>query len=295
MKKITDRVYIYPGETTVGLITKDKVGLLIDSHRESTVKKILNFAKKKGIEIVGVLTTHSHADHFGGHRYLHERGVKIFAPFQEEAMIKYPILGPMGTSHGIYPFSFLQNQYLMVDKPTPVDEVLELGEHEKFGLKFCLEDLSGHTLGQVGISYGDVFFIADSLFCPRRMAKHKIPFHKCIKKELKTLDYLEKTDYKIYVPSHGDPLSRDEMLEKVDLNRKIILELENEILEFLESPREIFEVYDHIFIQRNLNPPNGSLYFLLQNTILSYMSHLERDGYVKAEARNGRLYWVRVV
>ncbi|UMZ74932.1 MBL fold metallo-hydrolase [Natranaerofaba carboxydovora] len=293
MKELMKGVFILPGDTNIGLITKDGYGLMIDSYREKSARDVIKFAFNNGIEIKGVITTHAHVDHFGGHDFLFEKGVEIISSPIEEAVVKYPILGTMGMSHGVYPLSFLQNEHFLADKPVPVDRVLEQGEHELFGIRFELFDLPGHTLGQIGVLFKDAFFIADSLFCPKRMASHKVPFHKCIERELDTLDFLEKTNYRLYVPSHGDPMTKYELDKMIDLNRKIIQEIEVEILEFLDRPRELFQIYDYIFEKRNMHPPNGSLYFLLQNTILSYLSHLERKGDITTNAYDRKLYWQR--
>ncbi len=74
IKRVTDEVYHLIGPIGIGMIRTEKGLIIIDTGLdESYGRKILKASKELGEEIIGIINTHSHADHFGGNNFLKKR------------------------------------------------------------------------------------------------------------------------------------------------------------------------------------------------------------------------------
>ncbi len=127
---VSDRIGVVPGGVNIGVIRVDENHcILVDSGlNDSNAKKALKAIKEDlDSEVIGILTTHAHADHFGGNSTVVKRtGAKVWAPEIDEAILRYPILQPVCLFAGADPLDSLRNNFLLAD-PGPVDEILEPG------------------------------------------------------------------------------------------------------------------------------------------------------------------------
>ena len=82
--------------TKLGVFRTPQGAYLIDSgNSKDAGKRARQMLDTNGWPLLGILNTHSHADHIGGNRFLQDRtGCKIFAHGIEGAFTEHPILEP---------------------------------------------------------------------------------------------------------------------------------------------------------------------------------------------------------
>lgn len=82
--------------TKLGVFRTSQGAYLIDSgNSKDAGKRARQMLDANGWPLLGILNTHSHADHIGGNRFLQDRtGCKIFAHGIEGAFTEHPILEP---------------------------------------------------------------------------------------------------------------------------------------------------------------------------------------------------------
>src|SRR5690348_12342527 len=124
------RAFVAPGGVNVGVLRGDGGRLvLIDAGlNETSAKKALKAAREEaGGEVVAIVTTHAHADHFGGNAAIVKRtGAQVYAPVFDEAFLRYPLLQPIALYGGADPLDTLRGNFLLAE-PSPVDVVIEPG------------------------------------------------------------------------------------------------------------------------------------------------------------------------
>ena len=134
---LADRAWVIPGGVNIGVLANDdeQVVLVDTGLNESSAKKAIKVVREElGGDIVAVLTTHAHADHFGGNATVVKRtGAVVHAPKFDEAFLRYPLLQPASLFGGADPLDTLRGNFLLAD-PSPVDVIVEPGAHEIAGI-----------------------------------------------------------------------------------------------------------------------------------------------------------------
>jgi glyoxylase-like metal-dependent hydrolase (beta-lactamase superfamily II) len=161
---IGERVWIVPGGVNIGVLAnEDGQIVLVDTGlNDTSAKKALKAVREElGGEVLAILTTHAHADHYGGNATVVKRtGAKVHAPAFDEAFLRYPLLQPIFLYGGADPLDTLRGRFLLAD-PSPVDVIVQPGPHEVAGIPIEAIPLFGHSPGQLGYMVADVFFCAD--------------------------------------------------------------------------------------------------------------------------------------
>ena len=217
-----------------------------------------------------IINTHSHADHIGGNKYLQDKyKCKIYASKIESYFINNTELEP-SFLYGANPLKDLYNNMLFAENSS-CKSIKELNEQ---GLKIL--NLQGHSFGMIGVVTSDgVCFLGDAFTSEKILNKYAIQYIFDIDRYLNTLDFLEQTKYKAYVPSHGDI---EENIEKtIEFNKNIVYKnIENiyllitEEISYHELLKKVFDNY-HIGI-------NITQYYLISATIKAYITKLANDG-----------------
>jgi len=202
-----EHTWVIQGGANIGVIAYEDRCLIIDSGMDKDVgRDILNQVKKLGLTPSALLVTHAHADHFGGAQYLvRQTGLKVYATRVEAAVMSGPILEPLYLFSGATPPRELQHKFLLA-KPCLVDTVLEGNEHTVDHIPLRVIPLPGHSIEQVGVAFGDTFFVGDAFFTPEILDKHRIPFYTDIQAGLSTLTKLKRQieTFKYVVAGHGE-------------------------------------------------------------------------------------------
>ncbi len=140
---IHKRVQVFKTACNTYIYTHEdgKSALLIDPGSKS--KKLMEYVKEKGLEIVGILNTHGHGDHIDANAY--------YAKLNKTKVYAYP-----GDELGY------RGKY-KINKPTvwldPKEETLVIGK-----IKIKVLHTPGHSKGSVGFLIEDILFSGDTLF-----------------------------------------------------------------------------------------------------------------------------------
>jgi glyoxylase-like metal-dependent hydrolase (beta-lactamase superfamily II) len=207
LTQLDGQTWVIQGGANIGVIAYEDRCLIIDSGMDKDAgRDILNQVKKLGLTPGALLVTHAHADHFGGAQYLvRQTGLKVYATRVEAAVMSGPILEPLYLFSGAQPPRELQHKFLLA-KPCLVDTVLEGNEQAIDHIPLRVIPLPGHSIEQVGVAFGDTFFVGDAFLTPEILDKHRIPFYSDIQTGLSTLTTLKTQieSFRHIVAGHGE-------------------------------------------------------------------------------------------
>lgn len=201
LNKVGEKTYYIDCPTNIGLYKLNDTDVcIIDSGNDKEAgRKINKILKENNFNLKYIINTHSNADHIGGNEFLQKRTeCKIISTEIENLFTKYPILEP-SFLYGGYPFNKLTNKFLMAKSSNPTGNLDELPE----GLEYI--KLGGHFFDMIGIKTSDdVYFLADCVFGENIVKKYHISFIYNVDEFLKTLDYVENLEGKLFIPSHAE-------------------------------------------------------------------------------------------
>ncbi|HEX2282170.1 MAG TPA: MBL fold metallo-hydrolase [Thermomicrobiales bacterium] len=294
---LADRAWVIPGGVNIGvLVNDDEQIVLVDTGlNESSAKKAIKVVREElGAEIVAVLTTHAHADHFGGNAALVKRtGATVHAPTFDEAFLRYPLLQPASLFGGADPLDTLRGNFLLAD-PSPVDAVIEPGAHEISGIRLEAVPLFGHSPGQLGYLAGDVFFCADVVLPEHVLDKYRIPYLFSLTEHLAALERARGIPHRVAVAGHGPVLEGGQLEAAIDRNAALAHRVAEVILELTATPRTAEAILEGILRRFDAPVVDTPSFYLLQPTVFAYLSHLNRSGAMTHEVRDGQSLWTSV-
>jgi glyoxylase-like metal-dependent hydrolase (beta-lactamase superfamily II) len=293
---LAERVWVLPGGVNIGVLAgNDGQFVLIDTGlNETSAKKALKAVREElGGKVVAVLTTHAHADHFGGNAAVVKRtGATVHAPAFDEAFLRYPLLQPAMLFGGADPLDALRGNFLLAD-PSPVDVIIQPGMITIAGIQLEAVPLYGHSPGQLGYIADDVFFCADVVLPQSVLNKYRIPYLFSLEDHLVAMERARATPHRVAVPGHGPVISPDELAQLVDLNTDLALHVVDETLELTASPRTAEAILHDLLTSFGAQAVDAPSFYLLQPTVYAYLSHLQRQGLVAHEVRDGHSLWQR--
>lgn len=283
--KVGEKTYYLKNPTNIGIYkVDDKNVYLIDAGNDKDAgRKILKIVNENGWNILGIIVTHSNADHIGGNKIIQDRtNCKILAYNIERCFTENPILEP-SFLYGGYPFKDLRNKFLLA-KETNTESIKN---NLPVGLEYFT--LKGHFFDMIGIKTSDnVYFLADSLFSEETITKYHLFFIYDVKEYLNTLDFLSTLNGKLYIPSHNEATS--DITNLININRKKINEIINNILNICENSVTFEEILKLIFDKYNLTM-NANQYVLIGSSIKSYLSYLFDEELITYEFIDNKMYW----
>lgn len=259
--------------TKIGIInTHGSDVVAVDSGIDKDAgKKLLRIIQAKGWNLTAVYNTHSHADHIGANKYLHEKtGCRVYAPGVESAFSNYTFLEP-STVYGGFPFKQLRHKFLMAQacdseplENAPLPEGMEILR------------LPGHSFDMVGYKTGDNnIYIGDSVLSAETLEKHRIGFLWDVEACLDTLCRLEKLTADNFIPSHAEVCKDISALARY--NAQCIMQTAEEILTVCQSDLCFEDILQRLFDRYDLTM-NAQQYALLGSTLRSYLAWLcDRD------------------
>jgi len=295
VQQLTERVYVLPGGTNVGIVRAGGDGvLLIDTGlNDTTARKVLRAVRDElNAEVRAILTTHGHADHFGANAFVVGRtNARVYAPDIDELVLRHPIMQPVFLYGGADPLDTLRGRFLLAESG-PVDAVLEPGEQTVEGLEMHVVSLAGHSMNQLGFVIDGIFFCADVVFPQAALEKYRIPYLYGLTEHLDALDYAAGIACRVAVPGHG-PME-ESLDEPVARNLQVIDRVITALLGLLDEPKSTDQICAELFVALDVPVLDDQGYYLLRPTVAAYLSHLQRTGDVAHEIANRGAVWRRV-
>lgn len=292
--ELSARVGYVPGGTNIGVVRVDeRQVILIDSGLNDTpVRRALRaISDQLGSTVIGIVTTHGHADHFGGNAFAVKRaGARVYAPPLDAAVLRHPILLPSLLFGGAEPLASMRGKFLLAD-PSPVDEEL-IGDSVTIdGVQLELVDISGHSLNQRGIVIDGVFFCADVVFPASALEKYRIPYLYSLTDHLKALDTAQAVDCTAVVPGHGS--GEESIGQLIAMNRAAIERVSDCLFEIVVEPIGIDALCAEMLKRLEVSAEESTSYYLVRATVAAYLSHYTRAGTIVHGIENGHSLWQR--
>jgi glyoxylase-like metal-dependent hydrolase (beta-lactamase superfamily II) len=289
------RVAVIPGGVNVGVLMGDNGRcVLVDTGlNETSGKKALRVVREElGGEVVAILTTHAHADHFGANATVVKRtGAKVYAPAFDEAVLRYPLLQPICLYAGADPPASMRGGFMLADA-SPVDVVLTGSPFTVEGIDVQVVPLAGHSPNQVGYLVDGVFFCADVVLPETVLAKYKIPYLFSVTDHLAALEVAESVGCSVAVPGHGPHV--DSLSSLCEHNRTLVLRVTERVVEFAAGPSTAEAILTRLLGAFGAEVGDAPSFYLLQPTVYAFLTHLERQGRVRHEVRDHQSLWVAV-
>lgn len=284
--QVGKQTYYIKNATNIGIYKEnDKDIWLIDSGNDKEAgKKILKKIAEYNFNVLGIINTHSNADHMGGNKVIQERtNCKIMSKGIENSIMKDTILEPT-LLYGGYPFKDITNKFMMAKS---VNNVLEIEDNLPSGLEYI--DIPGHYFDMIGIKTPDnIYFLGDSLFGEETIKKYQIFYIYDVKKYLETLKFLETLEGSLYIPSHVEPLK--DIKKLININRTCIENITREIMSICKENIIFEDLLKKIFDKYKINMTSEQ-YILIGSTIKSYLSYLYNEDKIKIEFIDNKMYW----
>ncbi len=285
--QVGKNTYYLKNNTNIGIykVTDNQVYLIDSGNDKDSGKKILKIITEQGWQILGIINTHSNADHIGGNKVIQDRtNCKIYAYNLETSFIKYPHL-ESSFLYGGYPFQDLKNKFLLASP----SQVTNIKEHPIDGLEYF--PLKGHFFDMIGLKTSDnIYFLGDALFSEETINKYHLFFIYDVKEFLNTLTYLESLNGKLYIASHCQ--ITDDLTSLIKINRDKVIEVSTKIYNccnnktFEEILQEIFNEY-HLVMDKNQ-------YVLVGSTIKSYLSYLYDENKISYQFIANKMVWFKI-
>ena len=288
LKQVGEKTYYIENNTNIGIyLVDDKHIFLIDTGNDKEAgKKILKIVTEQGWEVVGIISTHSNADHVGGNKVIQERtNCKIYSYGIEKCITEYPLLEP-SFLYGAYPFEAIKNKFLMA-KPSTVTDI---DNNLPAGLEYIT--LKGHFFDMIGVKTSDdVIFLADSLFSEETITKYHVFFIYDVAEYLNTLNMLKYLSAKVFIASHCN--ATDDISNLIKLNEEKVHEIADYIYSICKNPSTFEDILKSVFDNYNL-VMNATQYVLLSSTVKSYLSYLNDLGKITYEFIDNKMYWKQI-
>jgi glyoxylase-like metal-dependent hydrolase (beta-lactamase superfamily II) len=296
--EIGAQTYVLQSGVNIGVIVDGHRALLIDTGLDrDTAKKILAALWQLQVDLVAIIVTHAHADHFGGAAHLvKQTGAAVYAAAMEAAVIRAPLLEPIYLFSGAQPPHEMQHKFLLAPA-CPVAACLSPGPQEIAGFSLEVVALPGHSPEQIGVSVGHTLFAGDTFFVPDILDKHTIPFYVNIDRALASMEQVAARHAQTVVTGHGTVITgQSDLQEALAANRERLAAIQAGVLDLLAGgqPWPEDELLAGVFGRFGMEIATLTQYVLARTTVLAALSSLNTAGTVHPAFVANTVNWQRV-
>lgn len=291
--EVDERTAVILASVNIGVIRLDeRRSLLVDTglDRDSGRRAIRMVAEAGWGTVAGILTTHAHADHIGGHATVVQRtGCEVWASPVEAALTRCPQLAP-AILYGAEAPASLRGKFLLAEE-SPVRHVVT-GDSLTIGdLTIAVVQLPGHSPDQIAYAVGDVCFAADVVLPIATIDKYRIPYVYSVARHRESLALARTMDYRAFVPGHGVVLARQPFTALIDHNSAALDAVKRSLVDALARHATPDEIVAAVLTRLGAEPPDLAALVLLRTTIMSVIADLTDQGLVAGNVEEGRLRW----
>jgi glyoxylase-like metal-dependent hydrolase (beta-lactamase superfamily II) len=291
--ELSERVHFAPGGVNIGVVFGEgERAILVDTGLNDTaVRKVLRALEATGRRVTDIITTHGHADHFGGNAFVVKRtGARVHAPRWDETVLRYPLFQPLCLYAGADPPASMRTGFLLAAE-SPVDVIYDAGPMTVAGVELEAVSLAGHSGNQMGILIDGVFFCADVILPERVIERYRMPYLYSVRDHLPSLDRAERVSHQIAVPGHGPTL--EHVSAGVGPNRQLVLQVAEMVTEICAEPLMPEDILAEVLNRLGADPTDAPAYYLLHPTIFAYLTYLESIEVLEHHVERGRSLWQR--
>ncbi len=284
LRQITERVYFVEDTTNIGLINSGNTAIIFDSPIDrDKAKKVKRIIDSNGFVPSSLLLSHHHADHTGGAKFFKEAyNLRVLADPLEKVFIENPFLEPVYLAQGASPPQAFLTKWV-TSNPVYVDGILQEGKLDLDGTELRVLNLSGHSIGMIGIMFDGVVFAADSFFSTEILEKYGIPYFHNMEEYLKKMNYLKALDFEYILPSHGRLLSKANSVDVIEENMKTVESTEQRILEIVsKSPATL----ENVITMLDTCKDDLVVSALIRSSVSAILFSMERRGLIEVSVRN---------
>ncbi|QQE79479.1 MBL fold metallo-hydrolase [Alicyclobacillus sp. SO9] len=294
LQHITDTVFVVAGPVNLGLVKTPGGLVAIDSGLDKqSAKNLLKAANELQDNLIAVINTHAHADHFGGNETLQKRAdPRFYAPVGEADVIRRPAWEPQYLWQGAAPLPDMRGKFLLA-APSRVDEVFESGASFTIAERtFQSVALSGHSHYQSGILVDGVLFCADAYLDENITDKHGLPFFVNYLETLQSAKQTKTVNAQWWVPAHG--IVTDKPGRAVDYYIHRLQRVFDLITTYIAAERRTLEQVVSLVCQElNLTPRGAGPYALVRTPVSACITAAVEQGLVKPVVEDGYLWFER--
>jgi glyoxylase-like metal-dependent hydrolase (beta-lactamase superfamily II) len=290
IKKINDELFYIADTTNIPLIKTPEGFIIFDAPIDKDkAKKVKKIIEENVIKPKFLILSHHHADHTGGASYLKEYfNLTVLTSESEKLFIENPMIEPIYLAQGANPPKEFLTKWVK-SEPVKVDEVVQPGELEIGGRRIEFLDLSGHSIGMVGVKVDDVIFSADCFFSDEILKKYIVPYFHDKDKFIEKLNYIKAFEFLYILPSHGALYSRNEANSVLEENIKVVNNVEKQILTIIETPKNVEEILTSL----NLPLTDFVVSYLIKSSAQSILFSLLNKGDIKTYTKNCITYFAK--
>ncbi|MDR1979121.1 MAG: MBL fold metallo-hydrolase [Synergistaceae bacterium] len=303
LKQLGDRTWYIPGRVNIGYYEENGQGYLIDSGLDDDqgrkVLKLLN-EERRDTPLRAIVNTHSNADHIGANAFIQKRtNCQVWTTRIEGILTERTSLEPL-LLWSAWPFKAIRGKFIEA-KPSKVvfiDQPMAIGD-PRFTDEYPIKDtalvavpLPGHYLDMIGVKTpDDVFFLADALFDPTVLEKYRFCVMLDVTSAHKTLDMIERTNARWFVPCHA-PATQDagELARQNHEGLNWVTEAVYEALTNSGRPLTREEILSHIGVTHGLEMDAAHLLLNLA-CVAAHLTHLSELDRVEPFVEDCRLLW----
>ncbi len=290
---IDDRIAVVRGSVNIGVIRiADGQSLLVDTglDRDSGRRAIREVTDAGWGTVVGILTTHAHADHIGGHAMVVGRtGCEVWASPVEAALTRNPELAP-AILYGGDPPATMRGKFVLA-AASPVHHIVSTDTLTFADLTIGVIRLPGHSPDQIGYAVGGVCFPADVVFPAETIDKYRIPYLFSVATHRASLERARALDFRAFVPGHGPVLDREAFVALIDHNAAALDAVERAVLSAIAVTRFADEIEATALRSVGAQPADLAAHALLTTTIRGVLSDLSDRGTILGTVEDGRIAW----